>query len=282
MNGDGWSTGAVTVSVDADFVATVELHRPPNNFFDVALIRSLAEAYELVDGRRDCRAVVLCSEGKHFCAGADFAPADPPVAGAQPASSAEGSSTLYDEALRLFAAATPVVAAVQGAAVGGGLGLACSADFRVAAPEARFSANFARLGFHHGFALSATLPAIVGHQHALDLLLHRPAHRWGRGVGLRLVRPAGRCRRAPRCGAPAGRRGRGVGAPGRAQHPRHPACRTARQGPPGCAGPKRSSRTGCAGPVTGPKACGPWPSGARRGSRGDDDGGRRRDRHGAR
>ena len=59
---------------------------------------------------------------------------------------------------------------MQGAAIGGGLGLACSADFRVASPEARFSANFARLGFHHGFGLSVTLPGIVGNQRALELL----------------------------------------------------------------------------------------------------------------
>jgi enoyl-CoA hydratase/carnithine racemase len=70
----------------------------------------------------------------------------------------------------MFAAPLPVVAAVQGAAVGGGLGLCCSADFRVAAPEARFSANFAQLGFHHGFALSASLPRLVGQQRALELL----------------------------------------------------------------------------------------------------------------
>ena len=70
----------------------------------------------------------------------------------------EGAASLYQEAVRLFRAETPVVAAVQGAAIGGGLGLACSADFRVAAPEARFAANFARLGFHHGFGLTVTLP----------------------------------------------------------------------------------------------------------------------------
>src|SRR5262249_43360333 len=56
------------------------------------------------------------------------------------------------------------------AAIGGGLGLACAADFRVAGPGSRFAANFARLGFHHGFALSVTLPAIVGERAALDLL----------------------------------------------------------------------------------------------------------------
>ena len=65
---------------------------------------------------------------------------------------------------------TPVVAAVHGAAVGGGLGLALTADFRMAAPEARFSANFARLGFHQGFGLSVTVPRLVGPQVAADLL----------------------------------------------------------------------------------------------------------------
>jgi enoyl-CoA hydratase/carnithine racemase len=61
-----------------------------------------------------------------------------------------------------------VVCAVQGSAIGGGLGVAMSADFRVAAPEARFTANFARLGFHH--ALSATLPPVIGQQRTLELL----------------------------------------------------------------------------------------------------------------
>ena len=153
--------GDVSVTVGDDFVAIVELHRPPNNYFDLELIRSLAEAYEAVDGRAGCRAIVLCAEGKHFCAGVDFV---------RPSPQAAGTGALYVEAERLFRTETPVVAAVQGAAIGGGLGLACSADFRVACPEARFSANFARLGFHHGFALSTTLPAIVGQQHALDLL----------------------------------------------------------------------------------------------------------------
>ena len=153
--------GDVTVSTGDDHVAVVEIHRPPNNFFDVELIRSLAAAYEAVDGRPECRAILLCSEGRHFCAGVDFT---------TPPSSVVATATLYEEAGRLFRTGTPVVAAVQGAAIGGGLGLACSADFRVACPEARFSANFARLGFHHGFGLTVTLPDVVGRQHALALL----------------------------------------------------------------------------------------------------------------
>jgi enoyl-CoA hydratase/carnithine racemase len=152
----------VTVTVDDAYVATVEIHRPPANYFDAALIRDLGDAYETIDSDRACRAIVLCSEGKHFCAGANLGAASTP---------ADEPRSLYREALRLFAAATPVVAAVQGAAVGGGLGLALSADFRVASPGSRFSANFARLGFHHGFGLSVTLPALAGQQAALDLLL---------------------------------------------------------------------------------------------------------------
>ncbi len=161
----------VTVDIDGH-IATVEIHRPPHNFFDVALIRALATAYHALDDEPDVRAIILASEGRSFCAGAQLggpppgeeAPADEPPA------RRTGSGHLYQEAVRLLEAETPVVAAVQGAAIGGGLGLALSADFRVAAPEARFAANFARLGFHHGFGLTVTLPALVGQQKALDML----------------------------------------------------------------------------------------------------------------
>jgi 2-(1,2-epoxy-1,2-dihydrophenyl)acetyl-CoA isomerase len=167
----------VTVTVDDEHVATVEIHRPPANYFDAALIRELGDAYEALDADPRARAIVLCSEGKHFCAGANFGGASSP---------ADEPRSLYREALRLFAAATPVVAAVQGAAVGGGLGLALSADFRVASPGSRLSANFARLGFHHGFAVSVTLPALAGQQTALDLLLtgRRVAGEEARSLGL--------------------------------------------------------------------------------------------------
>jgi enoyl-CoA hydratase/carnithine racemase len=159
--------GDVTVTTGADHVATFEIRRPPNNFFDVPLIRSLADAWEAIDEDPAGRAIVLCSEGKHFCAGADFT--GPSQAGQQQAGTGQGGE-LYAEAVRLFAARTPAVAAVQGGAIGGGLGLACAADFRVGCPDARFAANFARLGFHHGFGLSVTLPRIVGSQRAAELL----------------------------------------------------------------------------------------------------------------
>jgi 2-(1,2-epoxy-1,2-dihydrophenyl)acetyl-CoA isomerase len=150
------------VDLADDGVATVEIARPPNNFFDVGLIAGIADELETLAGR-GCRAVVLCSEGRHFCAGADFSGSGDPSGGAD-------GTHLYDHAVRIFEQPVPIVAAVQGAAIGGGLGLALAADFRVASPEARFSANFARLGFHHGFGLTVTLPAAVGQQPALDLL----------------------------------------------------------------------------------------------------------------
>lgn len=157
------SFGDVQATID-DRVGLAEIRRPPDNFFDAALIGSLADALNWL-AQQDARAVVLGSDGKHFCAGADFTGRSNHRMGAT-----AGARELYDQALRLFQAPVPVVAAVQGAAVGGGLGLACAADFRVASPQSRFSANFARIGLHQGFALSVTLPLIVGQQRAIDLL----------------------------------------------------------------------------------------------------------------
>lgn len=149
----------VTVQQGTDHVALVELTNPPNNFFSFEMIDSVATVLERLDDDDECRCILLCAAGKHFCAGADFS-----------RSSSSTSEQLYGAAVRLFRTRKPVVAVVQGAAIGGGLGLALAADFRVAAPEARFSANFARLGFHHGFGLSVTLPRLVGEQTAARLL----------------------------------------------------------------------------------------------------------------
>jgi enoyl-CoA hydratase/carnithine racemase len=143
-------------------VATIEIRRPPNNFFDKGLINAIGDAFERFDADPQCRAIVLGAQGKTFCAGADL-PNRPETGAPGEAGSAKH---LYKEATRLFRAKKPVVAAVHGAAVGGGLGLALVADFRVTCKEARFSANFSRLGFHPGFGLTVTLPRLVGAQQA--------------------------------------------------------------------------------------------------------------------
>ena len=142
-----------------DRVAVIEMRRGPNNFFDEAVLSELSNAVHSVDGSPEVRCIVLCSEGKNFCAGADLRYV-----------TAEGIRAIYRSAFSLFTGRRPMIAAIQGAAIGGGLGLALAADFRVALMRSRFSANFAKLGFHHGFGLSVTLPAVVGHQRALELL----------------------------------------------------------------------------------------------------------------
>jgi enoyl-CoA hydratase/carnithine racemase len=189
------TTESHDVGVDLDgTVAVVELRRPPHNYFDIDLIAQLADAFEALEAERRCRAIVLCAQGSAFCAGANFANRD----ATPPQRSARAINPLYGEALRLFSCGKPVVAAVHGPAIGGGLGLALVADFRVTCAEARFSANFTRLGFHPGFGLSVTLPRLVGAQQAALLFYSgrridgAQAHRIGLAdelVALDQVRP---------------------------------------------------------------------------------------------
>lgn len=159
--------GDVRVEEMEGHVALVEIRRGPENFFDVALIAALADAFEHLDQAQDHRVAVLASEGRHFCAGANF-----PAATAADRSRLfvdDGASPLYAEAVRLFAAQKHVVAAIQGAAIGGGLGLAMVADFRIGCAESRFAANFVKLGITPGFGLTHTLPRVLGVQTAQDL-----------------------------------------------------------------------------------------------------------------
>ena len=163
-------------------VATVTLRRPPNNFIDLSLTAQLADALEALDTEATCRAVVLASEGKHFCAGADFSQAG------RRAGDADGKGrTIYTEGARLLRTRKPIVAAVQGAAVGAGLGLAVVADFRLAGPEARFAANFTRLGYHPGFGLTRSLPRLIGAQRAALMFMTGRRFTGGQAVEMGLA-----------------------------------------------------------------------------------------------
>ncbi len=147
---------------ESGHVATIEVRRGPNNFIDTDMVAEIADALHEYDRVTDVRAIVLCTEGKHFCAGADFGGRGPDGV----ARTAKRGRHLYKEAQRLWTSGKPIVAAVQGAAVGAGAGLAVMADFRVTCPEARFSTNFTLLGYHPGFGLTATLPRLIGAQQA--------------------------------------------------------------------------------------------------------------------
>ena len=155
----------VTTELDGH-VAVVTFARPPHNFADLELIEGVGAAFDAADADGQVRAIVLRSEGKVFCAGADLVNANPVADGVTGA-----RNPFYVAAAKLFGVGKPVVAAVQGAAVGAGLGLALVADFRVASRQARFAANFVQLGFHPGFGISAVLERVVGKQRALAMLL---------------------------------------------------------------------------------------------------------------
>lgn len=155
-------------------VAIVEIQRPPLNFFDQSLIKQIADAFDELDDEAECRAIVLASDGKAFCAGANFGSGQADGTGSEDFSEAgfqNVTGKLYAEATRLFNNKKPIVGAIQGAAIGGGLGLSLVPDFRVAAPTARFGANFVKLGIHQGFGITVTLPRLIGQQAANNMLL---------------------------------------------------------------------------------------------------------------
>ena len=194
-------------------VGLIEIRKPPLNFFDVSLINQIADALEEFDRDIEIRSSVLAAQGKAFCAGADFS--DPKRQEQEESAKKDPAANLpinhlYVQAVRIFRNRKPIVAAVHGAAIGGGLGLAVSADFRVTCPEARFSANFTKLGFHPGFGLTATLPELIGKNNA-ELMFYtsrrvtgEEAYRWGlanelvaqdqvRGAAMRLAQEIAEC-----------------------------------------------------------------------------------------
>ncbi len=148
-------------------VAEIRFARPPLNFACPELLSQIADALDAIDADSQMRCSVLAADGSTFCAGADLA-GDTTLTGG---GGMDTVGDLYVQAQRIFRRAKPMVAAVHGAAIGAGLGLALAADFRVAAPAARFAANFTALGFHPGFGLTHTLPRLIGEQRAGWMML---------------------------------------------------------------------------------------------------------------
>jgi enoyl-CoA hydratase/carnithine racemase len=141
-------------------VGIVELDSPPDNYIDLGGMNALIHSLKAFDADAACRAILICSNGRNFCAGANLS-----------ANIGMVSNAFYESAVQIFNIGKPIIAAIQGAAVGAGLGLAVAADFRVASPDAKFVANFVKLGFHPGFALTHTLPRLIGAQKAHLILL---------------------------------------------------------------------------------------------------------------
>jgi enoyl-CoA hydratase/carnithine racemase len=156
----------------ADAIATITLNRPENrNSMTPDVMAAFRDAVARAAADRSLRCVVVTGRGASFCAGADFR-------GASPAETQAGDALpdyerlfrTYEPFLEVFDLPVPTIAAMNGHAVGGGFGLALVCDLRVANRDARYGANFAKLGFHSGMAISHLLPRIVGVPVAADML----------------------------------------------------------------------------------------------------------------
>jgi enoyl-CoA hydratase/carnithine racemase len=161
----------------ADGVADVRLNRPDKlNALDMAMFTALADTAAEVAGTRAVRAVVLSGEGRSFCAGLDRAafssmaagerwrPADDPTT-----TGADGRSRGQRAVLAWYDLPVPVIAAVRGHALGGGLQLALGADIRLAAPDAVFSVFEINWGLSPDMAGTQLLPRLVGPDVAAEL-----------------------------------------------------------------------------------------------------------------
>ncbi len=153
----------------SEAIATITLNRPENrNSMTPDVMQAFRAAVARAAADETLRAVIVTGRGRSFCAGADFRANGPDAGPAEP--DYERLYRTYEPFLDVFDLPVPTIGALNGHAIGGGFGLALVCDIRVANREARYGANFARLGFHSGMAISYLLPRIVGVPAAADLL----------------------------------------------------------------------------------------------------------------
>lgn len=152
-------------------VAFITLNRPAAlNTLDVELVAELASAALQCDQESDIRAVVLSGAGRAFCGGGDLKTF---VAHGENRSRyiKQVTADLHSAISRFARMDPPVIAAVHGAAAGGGMSLACARDIVLAAETARFTLAYTRIGLTLDGSSSFFLPRIVGHRRALELAL---------------------------------------------------------------------------------------------------------------
>jgi enoyl-CoA hydratase/carnithine racemase len=175
----------VSITLD-NGIADVRLNRPDKlNALDQAMFQGIVEAGEGLKGRADVRVVVLSGEGRGFCAGLDFGSFQAMAGDAGTPEPRERGGDLGaigdtgDRITHLGQQAAwvwqelevPVIAAVHGPALGGGLQIALGADLRIVAPDAKLSVLEARWGLIPDMTGTAMLPRLVGLEVAKDLTL---------------------------------------------------------------------------------------------------------------
>ena len=163
---------AATIAVDkADGVAVVTLDRPEQlNAYTVAMKDELVAAVDDLDRDDDVRAVVVTGAGRAFCAGMDLSDPDA-FARAGDDESARRRDSGGELALRFFASTKPLIAAINGAAVGIGVTMTLPMDIRLASERAKFGFVFAQRGIVMESASSWFLPRLVGIQRAAEWTL---------------------------------------------------------------------------------------------------------------
>jgi enoyl-CoA hydratase/carnithine racemase len=151
-----------------DRIARITLNRPENrNSMTPEVLEGFREATARAAEDDDLRCVIISGSGRSFCAGADFRSQVQTGDGRLPH---ERSFAMYEPFLSVLDLEVPTIAAMNGHAIGGGLGLALVCDLRVANRDARYGANFVRLGLHPGMATTYILPRLVGMPRAAELL----------------------------------------------------------------------------------------------------------------
>ncbi len=161
------SDDAVLLEVK-DHIALITLNRPGNrNSMSADLLQAFHGTVLKVQRERAIRCVIITGSGPNFCAGADFKAA----LGDGDQLPHENFLAMYKPFLAVSEIEVPVVAALNGHAVGGGFGLALICDLRVANMHSKYGANFSRLGFHSGMAVTHMLPRLIGLPRANELLL---------------------------------------------------------------------------------------------------------------
>ncbi len=153
----------------ADRIGTITLDRPDNrNSMTPELLDAFAVAIAAARADREARCIVITGTGSCFSAGADFKSVlQRDDQGRTPD---ERSYAMYEPFLSVLDLEVPVIAACNGHTVGGGFGLSLICDLRIGAREAKYGANFTRLGLAPGMAISYLLPRIVGPQRAAELM----------------------------------------------------------------------------------------------------------------
>lgn len=166
--------GQIAYEVD-DRVATITLDRPDAlNAFTVQMMREMLDAFDRIDADDDVRAVVVTGRGRGFCAGADLSgggdtfDADAELAVAKPAPGRVPRDGGGLVALRIFECLKPVIAAINGPAVGVGVTMTLPMDIRLASTDARFGFVFCRRGIAPEAASSWFLPRVVGISRAME------------------------------------------------------------------------------------------------------------------